>query len=184
MGMVAPTLYTAEMVRALPEDGRRYEVIDGALLVTPAPGVAHQRAIRELFLLLHPYVQDHQLGETLWSPADIELDPRTLVQPDLFVTLTRPKPGDTWQDVELRLAIEVLSPSTARYDRLTKRVRYQRQGVEYWIVDLDARVVERWAPSDERPEILGGELRWRPSAAAPELTIDLDAFFAEVLDRG
>ena len=85
MGMVAPTFYTAAMVRAMPEDGKRYGVIDGELLVTPAPGWPHQRALRDLLLLLHPYVRQHRLGEALLAPADIELDARTLVQPDLFV---------------------------------------------------------------------------------------------------
>jgi Uma2 family endonuclease len=184
MGMVVPTLYTAEMVRALPDDGRRYEVIDGALLVTPAPGWPHQRAIRELFRLLDPYVQAQHLGEVLWSPADIELDPRTLVQPDLFVTRTPPGTTADWKDIDLRLVIEVLSPSTARYDRLTKRTRYQRQGVEYWIVDLAARVIERWLPSDERPEILAGELRWQPPEAESPLIIEIESYFAAVLDRG
>jgi Uma2 family endonuclease len=183
MGMVAPTLYTAEMVRALPDDGKRYEVIDGALLVTPAPGRMHQRALRELFLRLDPYVRAHQLGEVLWSPADIELDPRTLVQPDLFVTRTQAGEPDDWKHIALRLVIEVLSPSTARYDRLTKRARYQRQGVEYWIVDLDARVVERWLPADERPDIIAAALQWQPAEAGSPLEIDLEQYFGEVLDR-
>jgi Uma2 family endonuclease len=171
------------MVRALPDDGKRYEVIDGSLLVTPTPGRPHQRAIRELFLVLQPYVVSQQLGETLWSPADIELDARTLVQPDLFVTSTRPGESDNWRDIDLQLVIEVLSPSTARFDRLTKRTRYQRQGVEYWIVDLDARVIERWLPSDERPEILATTLVWQPADAEAPLLIDLEKYFAGVLDR-
>jgi Uma2 family endonuclease len=61
----------------------------------------------------------------------------------------------------LLLAVEVLSPSTARYDRLTKRRFYQQQGVEYWIVDLDARIVERWLPGSDRPEILAEHLAWQ-----------------------
>jgi Uma2 family endonuclease len=184
MGMPhASAIWTADRVRALPDDGKRYEVIDGALLVTPAPGWPHQRAIRGLFRLLDPYVQAHQLGEALWSPADIELDTRTLVQPDLFVTqIAAGEPG-VWQQIDLRLVVEVLSPSTARYDRLTKRALYQRHGIEYWIVDLDARVIERWGPLDERPEILAAALQWQPAGAASPLIIDLERFFAEVLDR-
>ena len=183
MGMVASTRYTADMVRALPDDGKRYEVVDGSLLVTPAPGWPHQRAIRELFLLLHPYLGSQKLGEALWSPADIELDARTLVQPDLFVTRTRSGESENRRDFDLQLVIEVLSPSTARYDRLTKRIRYQRQGVEYWIVDLDARVIERWMPSDERPEILATTLEWQPAEGRSPLLIDLEKYFAGVLDR-
>jgi Uma2 family endonuclease len=123
----------------------------------------------------------------LFSPADIEFDPRTLVQPDIFVAPfvggRRPR---NWPEIhELLLAVEVLSPSTARADRQVKRRKYQRQGVpKYWIVDLDARLVERWRPQDERPEIVEGRLEWRPSGTAEPLELDLAAFFAEVLDEG
>ena len=59
---------------------------------------------------------------------------------------------------------------------------FQRAGVpEYWIVDLDARLVERWRPGDERPEVLTERLRWQPDAATPPLEIDLSAFFAQVV---
>ena len=104
---------------------------------------------------LRPYTESNGLGEALISPTDIEFSPRRLVQPDLFVVPMdggrRPK---TWRDISsLLLAVEVLSPSTARADRLRKRRIYQDEGVpEYWIVDLDARMVERWRPRDERPE--------------------------------
>lgn len=123
----------------------------------------------------------------MFSPADIEFDPRTLVQPDIFVAPfvggRRPR---NWPEIhELLLAVEVLSPSTARADRQVKRRRYQRQGVpEYWIVDLDARLVERWRPEDERPEILEGRLVWHPSSAPESLTLDLAALCAEILDEG
>ena len=80
--------------------------------------------------------------------------------------------------------MEVLSPSTARADRQVKRRRYQRHGVpEYWIVDLDARLVERWRPADERPEILAERLEWRAVPEAPPLEIDLGEYFSEVLDE-
>ncbi len=82
----------------------------------------------------------------------------------------------------LELAVEVLSTSTARYDRVTKWRVYQEQGVpEYWIVDLDARMVERWRPGDERPEVLTGRLTWRPVEGWEELAIDLVTLFRDVL---
>lgn len=176
--------WTAEDVRALPEDGNRYECIDGVLLVTPAPRYVHQAALRELLILVAQFVEASRVGECLTSPADIELFPHTLVQPDLFVVAV--EPGSVirnWGDVSaLRLAIEILSPSTARLDRGIKREFYQRAGVhEYWIVDLDARLIERWTPSSERPEILRETLRWAPAGAAEPLEIDLPRFFAKVL---
>lgn len=176
--------WTADMVRALPDDGKRYEVVDGELLVTPAPRSPHQRALSRLFRLLDQYVNQHGIGELLWSPADLELDNRNMVQPDLFVL---PLPADLsapeWPRLpSVRLAIEVLSPSTARHDRFTKRRLYQRAGVpEYWIVDLDARSVERWRPEDERAELVGDVLTWQPDPAPPPLAINLSAYFAGVL---
>ena len=107
------------------------------------------------------------------------------MQPDVFVVplVSGRRPKD-WRDIErLVLAVEVLSASTARADRSVKRRLYQRTRVpEYWIVDLEARLVERWRPADERPEVLTDSLSWAPSAAGTEsLTIDLPEFFTKVL---
>jgi Uma2 family endonuclease len=187
MGMaeLVERYWTAEDVRALPEDGKRYECIDGVLLVTPAPRWLHQRAVMALIRSLDAFVSDHSLGEFLSSPADIELEPGTLVQPDLFVAHNRPgSPPYEWHSIAgLLLAIEVLSPSTARRDRGIKREFYQRAGVqEYWIVDLDARLIERWTPVSEHPEVLNAVLVWSPHGASESLEIDLVRFFAAVLD--
>lgn len=185
MGMpVQQTEWTAEKARALPDDGKRYEVLDGELFVTPAPSWDHQSVVERLYLLLAPHVETHGLGWARLSPADIEFSPRRLVQPDLFVVPAseggRPR---GWSDVQsLLLAVEVLSLTTARADRLRKRVIYQSQHVpEYWIVDPDARVVERWRPDDERPEIVTDALRWQPRSDIAPLEIDLAAFFAAAL---
>jgi Uma2 family endonuclease len=182
MGMPAEMLeWTADMARALPADGNRYEVLDGALFVTPAPRKVHQLAVTALIVRLAPYVRANGLGETLPSPADIEFSPRRLVQPDVFVV---PKRFREWRDItSLLLVIEILSPSTARADRHRKRLIYQSEGVpEYWIVDLDGGVVERWRPGDERPEILAGTLTWQPRADVVPLSIALESFFAEILE--
>ncbi len=168
--------WTAAEVRALPDDGNRYEVVDGELLVSPAPIWRHQRCLGRLHLLLGNYLEGRADAEVLCSPADIELDPRTLVQPDLFVV----PPGRDWTDIEhLLLAVEVLSPSTARADRTVKRPRYQRAGVpEYWIVDLAVRSVEIWRPGDERPEVRSDRLSWRVDPSASAIEIDLADLFA------
>ena len=127
------------------------------------------------------YLDDSPIGRILTSPADLLLDGDQLAQPDLFVLPGRALSG-AWADAPLPLlVIEILSPSTARYDRGLKRRIYQRVGVpEYWIVDLDARMVERWRPEDERPEIVDAELTWQPGAGTEPLTIDLAALFAEL----
>jgi Uma2 family endonuclease len=181
MGMPAPhTDWTAEMARALPDDGKRYEVLDGVLFVSPSPSRAHQRAVRLLLVMFDEYCRRYGLGEALASPADIEFSPKDLVQPDVFVV---PRIARSWRDVAtLSLAVEVLSPSTARTDRHEKRRRYQREGVpEYWIVDLDGRIVERWRPDDMRPEVLVDALIWKPDPDTAALEIDLPRFFSAAL---
>lgn len=118
------------------------------------------------------------------SPADIVLGVRTLVQPDVFVVQREPgRPLRRWEDVGAPvLAVEILSHTTATRDRGTKRRIYQGAGVaEYWIVDLDARLIERWRPGDTRPEIQDDRVVWQ-GGDLPELTIDLAALFTRVLD--
>jgi Uma2 family endonuclease len=169
-------------VLALPDDGQRYELISGELVVTPSPRGVHQVAVSALEALLRSVLTGSGAGHVLHSPADIALGEDEVLQPDLFVYRTASgRHLLDWSDIaSLVLVIEVLSPSSAQYDRRLKRVRYQRAGVpEYWIVDLDGRVVERWRPQDARPEVLTEHLRWSP-APGVELQLDVAAFFAEV----
>ena len=185
MGMPAlPTTgWTVQMLEALPDDGNRYEIIDGELLVTPAPRRSHQRAVRRLLTLLDVYLRPREDIEVLASPADIRVGERTSVQPDVFVApIEEGQLATTWPEVRaLLLAIEVLSPGTARVDRHQKRRLYQREGVaEYWVVDLDSRLVERWRPGDERPEILTQTLEWKPAGIDRAFVVDLGKFFDEV----
>jgi Uma2 family endonuclease len=168
-------------VLALPDDGHRYELIDGELVVTPAPRGRHQVVLRELFTSLHAALGQTKGIELLWSPADISLGEEEILQPDLFVCRTRNHiPLVDWSDVEaLLLVIEVLSPSTAQYDRGLKRLRYQRAGVpEYWVVDTEARAIERWRPGDTEPDVVTGTLRFGIGESQPECTLDVAAVLA------
>jgi Uma2 family endonuclease len=172
------------MARALPDDGKRHEVLDGDLFVSPAPSALHQRAVAHLWAILHPYCRSNGIGEAMISPADIELSPHDLLQPDVFVVpLSDGRLIRNWKEVTtLLLSSEVLSPSTARADRIEKRDILQDHGIpEYWIVDLDARVFERWRPSDDRPEILSDTLRWHPVPTVDALEINLVEYFESVL---
>lgn len=178
--------WTVEDVWALPDDGNRHEVIQGVLYVTPAPRLVHQVAVGELAARLRTFVREHRVGLLVAGPADIAYDARTLVQPDLLVAPLvhgrRPRGYD--EITRLVLAVEVLSPGTASRDRGIKRRLYQHHGTgEYWIVDLDGRVVERWRADDERPEVADGVLEWRPEGAAEALAIDLPGYFSDVLDE-
>ena len=187
--MVMPAVnrrWTARDVRALRESTPlatpRYELVDGELLVTPAPRLRHQEAVARLLVLLRAYLEVEPVGHALHSPADVKLEPEFLSQPDVFVM-----PADEWKRVraerivnKLLVAVEVLSQSSAGHDRVRKRPAYQRNVSEYWIVDLDARVVERWQPNDERPAILSETLEWLPTGAQAPFRIDLVDFFDRV----
>ncbi len=180
MGMPqAARRYTVDEVLAFPSDGNRYELVHGELLVTPAPQMRHQLTLTRLFAALSRDLADHDDVELLVSPADIQWPEEVLVQPDVFVVPTA-EITEEWSSIQtLLLAVEVVSPSSARHDRVTKRRVYQRQRVAtYWIVDPDARMVEVWHPDDEQPEIVTDVLRWRVAAEAEELAIDLGKLFA------
>jgi Uma2 family endonuclease len=183
---VVERFWTPEDVRQLPDDGNRYECIDGVLLVTPGPAYDHVYTVEGFFRALDAFAIAMRPAARLYQPpADVELEPRSVVQPDLFVA--RPRIGldriRRAADIrDLLLAVEVLSPGTARIDRGRKRAFYQRCGVqEYWIVDHEARLVERWRPSDLRPEIIRDTLEWLPEGAQQSLRIDLPALFSEAL---
>jgi Uma2 family endonuclease len=182
------TGWTVDMLAALPDDGNRYEIIDGELFVTswqPGPGAArrHRDAVRSMFVRLHAYLAAHPVAQVRVAAADLVIDSTTTVQPDVFaVPLVDGRVPRTWQEAgRLLLAVEVVSPSSAHADRVVKRRLYQQHGVpNYWIVDVDARVVERWHPGDLRPEVLEYAVAWQPNLAQAPVVIDLPGYFAEV----
>ncbi|MBK8648914.1 MAG: Uma2 family endonuclease [Gemmatimonadetes bacterium] len=180
------TEWTAAMVAALPDDGNRYEVLDGELAVTPAPSWDHQRVALALCGVLSPYLRANALGEAIVAPADVEFSSRRLLEPDVFVVPRTPggvRPRSYADAGRLLLAIEVLSPSTARRDRGIKRRIYMGEQVdEYWIVDADAWCIERWRRGDERPEIVTETLEWRPEGAGEALEIDVQRVCREALE--
>jgi Uma2 family endonuclease len=182
MNMSAPTYYTAEMVRALPEDGKRYEVVHGELLVTPAPRLSHQELVGRLFVALRAYLIREPVGHALTSPADISWAPDTLVQPDVFVAPLDQVRTLQWTGIRhLLLAVEVLSPSSARADRFTKRRWYQEAGVPlYWLVDGDAQAVEAWVPTARFPVVERERLLWEPAEAAQPFVLELAELFKPI----
>jgi Uma2 family endonuclease len=178
--------WTANELQDLPNDGQRYEVIDGELFVTPARSADHQAALGILYIRLAEYLARERIGYVCFSPADITFSPRRSVQPDLFVVPPvngrRPR---AYSDMKhLLLAVEGLSPGTARLDRVNKRKLYREEGVEeFWIVDLDARTFERSTPADSRIEVLDGGLEWHPHGATTSFVLDVPEYFSELLDR-
>jgi Uma2 family endonuclease len=182
MAMAAPIYYTADMVRALPEDGNRYEVVYGELLVTPAPRPWHELIQRRLVTALDVYLGQHPVAEVLGSRSDLSWGPDVLVSPDLFVVpLEQARTLDWSRMKDLLLVAEVLSPSSARYDRFVKRRRYQEAGVPlYWIVDGDERRVEIWTPSDSFPVFEEERLRWQPAGVETPFTLALAELFRPI----
>ena len=182
MGMPAATFYTAEMVLALPPDGNRYETVRGELLVTPAPRKWHQEIVGRLYRRLSDYLDRHPFGHALLSPADISWGSDSLVQPDVFVVSPEQARTMEWRGMtDLLLIAEVLSPSSLRADRFTKRRLYQEVGVgTYWVIDPDVREVEVWTPDAVFPAAPAVSLHWHPAGAAVPFVLPLEELFRPI----
>jgi Uma2 family endonuclease len=130
---------------ALPDDGRRYEVMDGVLLMSPSPNPAHQSVVNWIAFYLTQYVVLTGLGRVFSAPLDVELAPNRVVQPDVLVLLNKNLNKVTASRIvgAPDLVVEVRSPGTAVYDRLNKSGAYAQAGVqEYWMVNPDMQTVE------------------------------------------
>lgn len=129
----------------LPDDGRRYELVEGDLFVTAAPFVRHQSDSGNLYLLLAPFVRKHRLGQVLYAPTDVKFSATTVVQPDLFFVAAehRSRILDAYVEGPPDLVVEILSEKSRRYDERTKKQLYEKFGVrEYWILDSDLEKVK------------------------------------------
>lgn len=184
--------WTTADVRALIDESRawpRYELIDGELLVTPSPGSPHGMAVTELTDVLLAYLKREEAGVLFLSPSDLELRPGTITQPDLFVVAFGNEPpvwgSGGWSDVgSLLLAVEIISPSSIRTDRITKRDYYLDVGVpDYFIVDVEARIVVCWTQGRDTPLVLRDELVWQPIGAQTALAVPLPAFFDRLSEK-
>ena len=186
MPAAAGTDWTIEMLDAQPDDGQRYEIIDGELFVTPAPADAHQYVLVELCARLHAYLRGKAVGKVVVSPSDVRRGDRTRnrVQPDVFVVrLTEGiRPPYPFGLSDLLLVVEVVSPGNRRHDYQAKRTLYLKGGVpEYWVVDPDARNISRWRGSDDPGDVLSRTISWHPTAMTTPLVIDIGAMFEEAL---
>jgi Uma2 family endonuclease len=130
---------------ALPNDGRRYEIHEGELSVTPAPRTRHQVVSARLMIRLGAHVERLGTGLVVAAPLDVILSDTTIVQPDIVYVAADRTRAISERGIEgaPTLVVEILSPSTAQIDRQTKIQLYARHGVPwYWLVDPDARTVE------------------------------------------
>ena len=185
MPTIDAPITTIEELLALPESRLRHELLRGEYVMTPMARVVHQLFVQELTRVLDPFVVQHSQLQMFSVGADVYLGPKTLVQPDICVFEIDGVCPENWRDFPTPLlAVEVLSPGTASRDRGRKREIYQEAGVaEYWIVDIDSRLIERWKPEDERPEILRDTLTWLVGLNGPEFTFELPGLFEKLSKR-
>lgn len=155
-------LVTYDDYRNLPDDGKRYEIIKGELLMTPASSTDHQKISRNIFLEIHHYVSEKDLGDVLYAPVDVVLSMTDVVQPDLvFVSRERGEIITKKNIVEAPdLVVEIISEHTEVIDRNRKKALYERYQVrEYWIVHPDERQIEQYILEE-------GALKHQASAGA------------------
>jgi Uma2 family endonuclease len=176
----------ADDLDAFPDDGNRYEIIDGELIVSATPSRLHQRALFALARLLAAHADALNL-EIMVAPTDVRASAKTQVEPDILALPRRfdGRVASRWEPMtRLLLAVEILSPSTAPIDRTLKKELFQSQRVPaYWIVDVDERVVEVWTPDAQHAQIVTDQLAWQPVPNVDPLIIDLPALFSDVHDE-
>ncbi len=171
--------YTTDDLRRFPPDGQRYELLDGFLLVTPAPGIPHQVALSRLMAKLLLYLPEGAPARVA-SPGEIEVKPKVLLDPDILVFPAPRSLRTSWTRIAgWWLAVEVSGRSSRIYDRDFKRDAYLALGVrEVWLADLqDARVlVSRANEPTDVPH--ADTLVWHPPEMPSPLAIDVRAVFA------
>jgi Uma2 family endonuclease len=167
---------------SVPDDGNRYEIIDGKLYVTPAPGMPHQIVSNRLQFFLNRHIEGKRLGHVFSAPTAVILGAHRQVQPDLVFLGKDRLRAVSQKEIQGApdLAVEILSPTTKKTDRLIKASAYADSGISwYWIVDPDAQTLEEYRLAAGRYELVR---RWEESetfepALFPGLCIALADLF-------
>ena len=167
-----------------PDDGKRYEVINGELIMAPFPLTIHQRVSRKIGLKLNQFVEEKHRGEVFFAPIDVVLSETNVYQPDIIFISRERKEIITEKNISGApdLVIEILSPSTAYYDLFDKKEQYEKFGVkEYWIVDPMRQWIELYQLKEGKFNLVQklqkqGKLR---SELLKGLIIDLQEIFKE-----
>ena len=174
--------YTYEDYLSLPDNGKRHEIIEGELHMTPAPSVIHQRISLNIVMLLMPFVAGTRRGSVLYAPVDVVLSEEDVIQPDIVYVSKERSSIITQRNIHGApdLVIEILSERTKTLDKKQKRQLYERHGVkEYWLVDPDERSVEVLSLGQGSYESLGvvrsGTIR---SRLLSDFMTTVDAVFA------
>jgi len=172
-GAGSPTRWTYAEYARLPNDGNRYEVLDGEVLVTPSPGTRHQWTAAELFFLLREYVRANHIGEMFWA-LDVLFVEGQYLCPDMTYVPNTQRGGLTDRGVEgvPGLVVEVVSPGSVRIDRVKKPARYADFGIpQYWVVDRDHRGIWIWdfELGATEPRLETERVTWQPEPTVPAL---------------
>src|SRR6266567_6604628 len=174
--------WTYDDYAALPDDGHRYEIVNGVLVMAPSPNGSHQDAVLRIAHYLLSHVEFAGLGKVRLAPFDVQLTPKEVFQPDVLVVLSAHLERVLEKKVvgAPDLAVEVASPSTALYDRVTKYEKYAHAGVqEYWIANIEAKTIQVLVLESDEYRSLGifrGE-QTLPSRIVPELPVGVERFF-------
>lgn len=175
------TAWTLEQLERLPDDGNRYELVNGELFVTPAPSYRHGDLVSALAAILFPHVAAQRIG-TVRFPRDVVRVDGSQVEPDLMVRPFAATTPLTYTEAPVPLlVIEVVSRTTRQRDYVHKRAFYRQCGIaEYWIVDGNERTIRVVQP-DGADVDLADTLRWMPAGASESLVIDVAGYFRSVL---
>jgi Uma2 family endonuclease len=180
------TRMTYEEFMALPDDGKHYELIEGELVLNPAPNMRHQSIQWRIASALSRYLEAHPIGRGFNAPTDVVLNDDVILEPDLLVILNEHTSILGVNNVQGApdIALEILSPGTRRKDEIVKKRLYEHHGVnEYWVVDPDAELVKiyrREGTAFAHPIVIdteaGGAIT---SPLLPGFSLDVRDVFAE-----
>ena len=182
MAMALPAQkWTLAEMHSLPDDGNKYELVSGVLLVTPAPSPGHERIANAVADCLKPYVDRERLGEIFRPRAVFRLE-GSETEPDVMVRPRAPRDAD-WEEMPRPiLLVEVISPTSRRHDLSTKRSWYVDAGVPtYWVFDGERRVVHV-IQAGAAEAIVSDRLTWHPEGADEPLVVDVPSLFRDALE--
>ncbi|HEY3117739.1 MAG TPA: Uma2 family endonuclease [Chloroflexota bacterium] len=183
MALGSGVRFRADDIWDTPEDGNRYEVIDGELFVSPPPLEPHQRGLGALFGLIWNHVRERQLGRVYQAPLGVVLDKENGIQPDLVYISDKRQGIIVERGIEGApdLVVEVLSRNTQARDRGVKMRRYAAAGIpHYWILDPRARALEEYRLSQQGYDLVdtyGPAAVFKPQLF-PDLEITMDDLWA------
>jgi Uma2 family endonuclease len=174
--------FTADDYRRMEDDGKRYEVIHGVLIMAPAPNRFHQDVSRNLCRIIYSFLHTHPIGGSYDAPFDVYLDENNVVQPDFVFVSKSSKAKLVAEGVHGSpdLVVEILSPSTSRRDLREKRELYAKFGsVEYWVVSPETRQLQIYQLQSDatRPALVLEESDKTESALLPGLSFGVNELF-------